>query len=117
MSQFSELHAGELAEGRFTFSVAALVRLTTLAAATIGVFLLVPAVSPRVMSSAVILVGAVLAAFVGWRRAGMAGARCTAALAFWGSSLAVAWYIGYAGHVIQQPISEAFPFFWFFRGS
>lgn len=91
---------------RWTFSVAALVRATTLVALTLGWFILVANVPSPLTQFIVLLVAAIFAAIVGYRRFGRLSARCRAAFLFFGGGIIIALYSGYVAHAIQNPIKD-----------
>jgi len=91
-------------EPRWRFSLATLLRGMTLTAFALGWIASVPSVPPLALQLGLLILGALLAIIVGWRRSGSLRVRVKAASWFLAGTVAIALYSGYVANTIPNPI-------------
>lgn len=94
---------------RWAFSLATLLRVTTLTSVVLGWVLLLPSAPPRIVVLVVFTLGAFLATIVGLRRFGSVYSRCKASVWFLAGTTVVAYYSGFIAIVIQAPVESTDP--------
>ncbi len=94
---------------RWSFSLAALLRVIALVGLALGWLRLVPTMPPPFVQLSLVALGAVLAAVVGWRRFGTLATRFKTAAWFLAGSVLVALYSGCVANVIQTLVTSTHP--------
>ncbi len=104
MSEIDPARSNRLS--RSTFSIAALIRVTVLVALTLAWVKLVIDVHPYAVETVVVLVNAVFAGLVGYRRCGRRWVRLRAAVLFFGGGVVLALYSGYVAQAVQHSVAK-----------